>query len=479
MKLDIFLSICQTEVDGQMPNERQMFQNFFSQLKLADDLGFGTAWVAETHLSCEVQKLGPQPVIPYFKGEIGLNSDILQLAHAAFPQTKRIHIGSAIRNILCNGGPVAHAEQLQAALTLMQHSPAADGRKLEIGFASGRFEFSNRPYGIVPRNDFEKRAWAVVKGKALHHATEIFLRLLNGDTFSSDELEPMVVGRSDFRTEKDWVSAGKPDGAEVHPFWKFEKLGIIPRETSQEALQLTLGSHDPALQERANRLRPVRVFNLSITPPAVIEETHARMKRVYHSDGGPWQRSYMPRTAMIFVSERAGEAQAMAKKAWENYWRAMEGTLDPQKVAEATSNTLAGTPAQLVELLKQKYHPEDRLMCWFDFNNHDNDSPGDKMIRIKNLINGELVEPVNKQYMPNFEPATGEVYSECPDSDALDVVQAIQAAQKAFVKWSKTTVAERARIMNRIADLMEARRDEFAAAEAKDMGKPLWIARVL
>ncbi|NJM10373.1 MAG: LLM class flavin-dependent oxidoreductase, partial [Bdellovibrionaceae bacterium] len=56
MKFDVFFSICQTEVDGYMPSEKVMFENFFDQVQLADRLGYGVAWVAETHLSCEIQK---------------------------------------------------------------------------------------------------------------------------------------------------------------------------------------------------------------------------------------------------------------------------------------------------------------------------------------------------------------------------------------------------------------------------------------
>ena len=56
MKFDIFFSICQTPVQGYTPSEKTMFQNFFEQVVLADELGYTTAWVAETHLSCQVQK---------------------------------------------------------------------------------------------------------------------------------------------------------------------------------------------------------------------------------------------------------------------------------------------------------------------------------------------------------------------------------------------------------------------------------------
>ena len=51
MDFDIFLSIAQTPVEGHTPDEDQMFTNFFNQLKSADELGFGTAWGAQAHLS--------------------------------------------------------------------------------------------------------------------------------------------------------------------------------------------------------------------------------------------------------------------------------------------------------------------------------------------------------------------------------------------------------------------------------------------
>ena len=167
MRFDVFFSICQTDVNGYLPSERVMFENFFSQIRLADALGFGTAWVAETHLSCQTQKKNPGAVIPQFQGEIGLNTDILQLAHKVFSQTKRIHIGSAIRNILCNGGPIAHAEAIRTFLTL-HGLEQFEERLLNIGFASGRFPFSNTPYGIRPRNEFEKIAWPALRGADLH-----------------------------------------------------------------------------------------------------------------------------------------------------------------------------------------------------------------------------------------------------------------------------------------------------------------------
>lgn len=375
MKCDIFLSICQTDVDGYMPNEKVMFKNFFDQVKLADDLGFGVAWVAETHLSCEIQKSSQQAVIPHFKGEIGLNTDILQMAHKVFSQTKKIEVGSAIRNILCNGGPIAHAEAIKTFLALHGLNEE-ESRRLHIGFAAGRFDFSNRPYGVVPRNEWEKKAWPQVKNKAFMEAVEIFLRLLKGEHISRADVPTYQLEKSDFRSEAEFqaVSDLAKGNLTVKPFWDFEKVGVIPMEVRRELLTLTIGTHDPKSQELANKFLPVGVFNLSITPPTVIEETHQRFAKIYHKDGGVWTRDLMPRTCLIYIDENRSKAKQMAERAWANYWKAMEGTIDNKKVEEAVSNTLAGDPVEVAELIKQKYNPSDRLMLWFDFNNHDNES---------------------------------------------------------------------------------------------------------
>lgn len=384
MKFDVFFSICQTDVDGYMPSERVMFENFFDQLKLADEIGYETAWVAETHLSCEVQKTGPQPVIPHFKGEIGLNTDILQLTQMALTKTKRIEFGSAIRNILCNGGPIAHAEAIRTFSALREFG-SNDDRKLNIGFAAGRFEFSNRPYGIVPRDAIEKVAWPVVKGKIFLEATEIFLRLLKGETLSRKDIRAQYLRKKDFRSEADWNKvveiAGDTHEIPLRPFFNFERLAVIPRDVSLRQIGLVIGSHDPEAQILANEYLPVGVFNLSITPPAVIEETHKRMRENYHPSGGSWQRWMMPRTAMVFVDATPGlsdeartqKAKVAAEAAWKTYWQAMEGTIDQSKVRDAVANTLAGDPKELARQIREKYHKDDRLMLWFDFNNHDNE----------------------------------------------------------------------------------------------------------
>lgn len=375
MELDIFFSICQTEVHGYVPSERVMFENFFEQVELADRLGFGTAWVAESHLSTETQKTNPGAVIPHFVGEIGLNTDILQLAHKVFARTKRIGVGSAIMNILCNGGPIAAAERIKTFLAL-HGLDANEQRLLTIGFASGRFPFINVPYGIVPRTPVEAAAWPVIKNKIFEEATEIFLRLLKGETLSANDIAPRSLKRADFRTDADWqrvldAHGQYVDEVPVEPRWRFPNLKIVPQESRMELLRLSIGSHDPSTQIFANTILPVGVFNLSITPGDEIEKTNERMLTHYHPDGGGWERRLMPRTVLVFINDDKEKAAEEARDALSNYWRALEGTLDEEKVRRATNNALVGDAETIVEQMRGRFHEGDRLMLWFDFNNHD------------------------------------------------------------------------------------------------------------
>ena len=99
MDFDIFLSIAQTPVEEHTPDENTMFSNFFEQLKVADKLGFGTAWVAQAHLSTEVQKMNKHPVVPHWEGEVGLCTDFFQLAHLNFYLQKIYYIPFAVISV--------------------------------------------------------------------------------------------------------------------------------------------------------------------------------------------------------------------------------------------------------------------------------------------------------------------------------------------------------------------------------------------
>lgn len=99
------------------------------------------------------------------------------------------------------------------------------------------------------------------------------------------------------------------------------------------------------------------------------------------------------------------------------------------------------------------------------------------MQKIKNYINGELVEPAGKSYLDNINPSTGEVYSLIPDSDERDVQLAVDAAKKAFPSWSLMPVAERSDILLKISQLIDKNLDQLALAESIDQGKPVWLAK--
>ncbi|KAF9404008.1 hypothetical protein BGZ94_004407, partial [Podila epigama] len=101
------------------------------------------------------------------------------------------------------------------------------------------------------------------------------------------------------------------------------------------------------------------------------------------------------------------------------------------------------------------------------------------MTKLDNFINNEHRPPVQGRYFDTFEPARGIPHAHIPDSTKEDVDLAFAAASAAYKSWSKTSRTERSRIMYKIADLIEARLDEFARAESKDQGKPVELARTV
>ncbi len=93
--------------------------------------------------------------------------------------------------------------------------------------------------------------------------------------------------------------------------------------------------------------------------------------------------------------------------------------------------------------------------------------------RYGNYIGGEWVAPAGGAYFDNITPITGRAFCEIPRSTAEDVERALDAAHKAKHAWGKTSPAERAVVLNRIADRIEANLPMLAAAETWDNGKPI------
>jgi aminomuconate-semialdehyde/2-hydroxymuconate-6-semialdehyde dehydrogenase len=98
---------------------------------------------------------------------------------------------------------------------------------------------------------------------------------------------------------------------------------------------------------------------------------------------------------------------------------------------------------------------------------------------LANLIDGRLQAPRANQWLDVYEPATGKAFAQCPDSSPLDAHAAVDAAARAAATWAATPVDQRAQLLQRLADLVEARLGEFAVLESRDSGKPLSLARSL
>jgi aldehyde dehydrogenase len=93
--------------------------------------------------------------------------------------------------------------------------------------------------------------------------------------------------------------------------------------------------------------------------------------------------------------------------------------------------------------------------------------------RYGNFINGDWVAPASGLYFENITPVTGKVFCEIPRSNADDVERALDAAHAAKAAWGRTSPAERAGVLNRIADRMQENLAMLAAAETWDNGKPI------
>jgi aldehyde dehydrogenase len=93
--------------------------------------------------------------------------------------------------------------------------------------------------------------------------------------------------------------------------------------------------------------------------------------------------------------------------------------------------------------------------------------------RYDNYIGGEWRAPKAGKYFDNISPITGQPVCEIARSDASDVEAALDAAHAAKEAWGRTSPAERAQILNKIADRMEANLEKLATAETWDNGKPI------
>ncbi|MEB3035046.1 aldehyde dehydrogenase family protein [Mycolicibacter sp. MYC123] len=93
--------------------------------------------------------------------------------------------------------------------------------------------------------------------------------------------------------------------------------------------------------------------------------------------------------------------------------------------------------------------------------------------RYDNFIGGQWVPPISGNYFENRTPVTGQVFCEVARSTAADIDRALDAAHAAAPAWGKASPAERAKVLNQIADRMEQHLEALAVAESWDNGKPI------
>ena len=375
MQFDVFHSLGRIDDAPVQRTDRQVFTQFFAEVAAADRLGYGTMWVAESHFSSEVQKRGAAPVIPHYQGEVGLNCDSMQLGQLILERTKRLGFGTAIMNIVGgNGGPIAAADRVRTLAWL--NTLRAEPRRLHIGVASGRFPYINRPFGIVPRSPAEVERWPELQGLILVEALTIFLRLLNGEELASDDIVLHFA-----------------DGTPYANRWPFERLQLVPHMAAAqwgEHLRIVLGSSSPQALDAAFKWADVDVFNLSFTPPAAIEKLHSSLTERCQAPRLPWHRARLPRTVLVFIDRDQDLARQRASACFDAYIEAMRGTAQVPDKAVLMERALIGTAAdiraQLAPGARHGFHPDDRLMLWFEFNQTDGAHIIDQMERFADQV---------------------------------------------------------------------------------------------
>jgi 1-pyrroline dehydrogenase len=93
----------------------------------------------------------------------------------------------------------------------------------------------------------------------------------------------------------------------------------------------------------------------------------------------------------------------------------------------------------------------------------------------KNLVGGDWVEAVEGATAEIINPATGETIAQVPNGTQADVDRAVEAAKRALPEWMETTPGERAAMLLKLADALEANADELSRAESANVGKPMGV----
>ena len=98
-------------------------------------------------------------------------------------------------------------------------------------------------------------------------------------------------------------------------------------------------------------------------------------------------------------------------------------------------------------------------------------------MKIQNYINGNFHNPIDDEWLDNYNPSNGEVYGQLPNSSKEDVENAYIAAKSAFPTWSQTTLEERSRILIKISELLESNLQRFAEADGFEEAHQIVMGR--
>lgn len=101
------------------------------------------------------------------------------------------------------------------------------------------------------------------------------------------------------------------------------------------------------------------------------------------------------------------------------------------------------------------------------------------MQKLQNYIAGQFCDPMSNKWLDVENPAVGQIYGKCPNSDELDIDKAVESAWDALPRWKALDAQSRSRYLTKIADILEQQLEEFALAESQDQGKPFALARTM
>jgi hypothetical protein len=139
------------------------------------------------------------------------------------------------------------------------------------------------------------------------------------------------------------------------------------------------------------------LFTLSFMSPEYINTLHAEMYAMNSPGRRPWHRKRLPRTVLVFMDTNPVKAHEKASRAFDVYIEAMRGTVGMPAKDVLMSRALIGDGQSIREQLSPDdphgFHPDDRLMLWFEFNQPEHEAVCWEMRRFADEVMPHFVSP--------------------------------------------------------------------------------------